>query len=129
MGCYTQFHCKVNLRKDIPDDVALLINHMIYDNVWGEDLNVQSWHTLFTLERWENLFMTSAFLDGRPRFIRKTNGYYELELHCDINYGHNEVQEFVKWISPYVAGRKKKQYIGWWKNEDVNWTCNEYVER
>lgn len=128
MGCYTQFHCKVTLRKDIPDDVALLLSHMIYDNVWGEHLNVQSWHPLFTLDRWGNLFMTSSFY-AAPRFIRKPNGYYELELHCDINYGYEEVKQFVHWISPYVAGRKKRQFIGWWKTEGMDWRVNEYVER
>lgn len=129
MGYYTEFHCKTILRKDTPDDVVLLISHMIYDHVWGEDMGVGSWHRLFTLERWELIFMTSAFLDSRPRFIRKPNGYYELELHCDINYGNQEIKEFIKWISPYVAGRKKRQYIGQWRGETMDLFVNEYVER
>lgn len=112
----------------MPDDIALLISHLIYDpDCWGECVTVPD-HPLFKEERWENLFMHSAW-HSPPRFIRVKSGYYVLELHCEINYGVGEVKEFCKWIAPYVAGRKKKQYIGWWKPEDFRDKINEYVER
>lgn len=31
MGCYTQFHANIPLRKDTPDDIVMLIMHAIYD--------------------------------------------------------------------------------------------------
>jgi hypothetical protein len=141
MGCYTEFHAKMILRKDTPDDVVLILMHSIYDpnfyaawidhrnNIYGPHPVILPDHKFFTLERWENIFMHSAFLYDAPKCIRTKSGYYELEVHCDINYGHEEVQEFIDWIKPWVAGRKKTQYLGWWTNENIRYRINEYIER
>jgi hypothetical protein len=141
MGNYTQFHAKIPLKKDTPDEVVLLLMHAIYDPDFhtvyiNAKNNIESAHPIllpdckfFTLERWEGVFMHSAFHDEGPKFLRTNSGYYELELHCEINYGYEEVRCFIEWITPWVAGRKKKQYIGWWKNENMDFRCNEYIER
>lgn len=142
MGCYTQFHANISLRKDTPDDVVLLIMHGIYDpefwpacidhmnDIYGAHPLILLEHPFFKTERWDLIFMRSSY--GEPteaKFIRTPSGYYELEINCDINYGHQEVQTFIDWIKPHVAGRKKRQYIGWWTNDNVTWRANEYIER
>lgn len=140
MGLYTEFHCNVILRKDTPDDVLLLISHSIYDPDFmtiyiDARNNIETPHPLtlpdhpfFKTERWDRIFGCHYDL-AAPYFIKTKAGYYRLSIGCSINYGFHEIQEFIKWITPYVAGRKKKQYIGWLKNEDQDYRVNEYVER
>lgn len=142
MGNYTQFHANIPLRKDTPDDIVLLIHHAIYDPgfgvYWNHILRTDSLHTItlpdhpfFKTERWEGIFMGPNFHhEHGAKFILTKSGYYDLEIHCDINYGVEEVCQFIDWITPYVAGRKRKQYIGWWQQDDLyRVRINEYINR
>lgn len=144
MGSYTQFHAEIPLRKDTPDDVVLLISHAVYDDdfcTFYTEYPKECQHPLilpdhpfFKTDRWGYIFSRYQFdLNdyGKAKFTRSKSGYYDLTIHCNINYGFHEIHEFIEWIKPYVAGRKKKQYIGWWLNEDSFYLnrINEYIER
>lgn len=130
MGNYTQFHASISMKKDAPVDVVMLIMHQIYTRDYSllETITLPD-HEFFKQERWDYIFMGPNFEhDHGAKLIRTKSGYYELEIHCDVNYGYDEVTEFVKWIAPWVAGRKKKKYIGWWKNENMDHRFNEYID-
>lgn len=144
MGCYTQFHAKIPLRKDTPDDVVLLIMHAVYDpdfysacidprnDLDGPHPLILPEHEFFQQERWGNIFMRSNYYhETGARFTRSRSGYYDLEINCDINYGHVEVQCFLDWIKPWIAGRRKKQFLGYWRNDNMMGqdSVNEYIER
>jgi hypothetical protein len=50
----------------------------------------------------------------------KPFNYWILELDTEFKNYDNEIYHFIHWITPYVVGRKKKQYIGWSKTEGRN---------
>ena len=129
MGHYVEIKTKrIVLRKDLPENIVSFIKkamdvNCVDDHDWLPD------HKLFSLNRWDRLFYPHQDFE-KPYFNRLENGYYELFLNADINYGYEECWEFADWISPYVAGRKKKEYIGWYKGESwENPRTNLYVER
>jgi hypothetical protein len=130
VGYYTTIKTKpIILRKDLPEEIV----NFIHNEIYGEAYNENAWHPehkLFTLKRWTVLFAHCSGNEPPPYFKKLPNGYYELFLHADINYGFEECQEFAKWITPYVAGRKKNEYIGWCKGEDYDSpVVNLYVQR
>lgn len=107
MGHYVEIKTKrIVLRKDLPENIVAFIKKAM--DVY--DYDEHDWipeHNLFTLRRWESLFYPNCDLE-KPYFNRLDNGYYELFINADINYGYDECREFADWISPYVAGRKRK---------------------
>jgi hypothetical protein len=128
MGYYYEFHFKAILKKETPNLVTEIINLHVNRKEWPEDDSMPD-HEFFTLRRWSRVFSHSAFLEEMQRFIPRAENYWLLELHTEINYGYEEIQQFVDWISPYVAGRKQKQYVGWYKGEDDRQRINLYVQR
>lgn len=142
MGYYFRLHINTILKKDIPQEVIEILNTHINGNVYEnfpaisivEEVYEQTPkppidHPFFNQKRWMNLFHCHIDLP-KPQFFQHPGGYYELQLDAEINYGYEEITQFVNWISPYIAGRKKKQFIGWYKGESYETsTINLYVER
>lgn len=129
MGYYTEFHFKMNLRKDTPAEIIRFIHWQVVLKRDDPQGNIPD-HKFFKLDRWETLFSTSGLGHEPPAFFETPNNYHTLVLNGEVNYGYEEVEEFVNWISPHIAGRKKKQFIGWSKGE--NWECsriNHYAIR
>lgn len=128
MGNYLELYVNVKLIKELPQEVVDFLNEKIVLNNWVSDeagLN----HRLFKCQRWSSIFAHSGFHEP-PEFYRFPNGYYKLILHGEINNGMDEVYLFKDWIYPYVAGRKSKQYIGYWDNETPEVPKeNIYIER
>lgn len=125
MSYYTKFQFKAKL-KDPPAFINALVNN--YEETWEKlhgkkvptfssvydrpDLPIE--HPFGKAVRWPDFFYNSAF-DGTT-----------LEIDCDINYGHEDIQMFVDWIKPYVRTRKKKLLIGRWKGEENSDWVNVY---
>ena len=130
MSYYYRVHISLILRKDTPQCITDFLVRAIESNLFVIPDNEPIFnHKFFTLDRWASIFHHHIDLDP-PRFIKHTGGYYDLQLDANINYGSEEIHEFTKWITPYVAGRKKKQYIGWYKGESHEiQSTNLYAER
>jgi hypothetical protein len=96
-------------------------------------------HKFFSEKRWHSIFTRhcEGSCSYRPGFFKKwvnetnTNEseYWQLQLSGDINCGLNEIAEFVDWITPYIAGRKKHTYVGWYQGEDQEKRINIYVDK
>lgn len=117
MSYYFQVRINVQLKKDTPVEVISFIRDCIQK---PEERPEPTWdHPFFGCQRWDCIFHQSAFQKDGP-FIKGSDPAkpYQLQIHADINYGLDEILEFVKWISPFIHGRKKKKYIGWYKGED-----------
>lgn len=116
MGYYTEFQGMLSLRKDTPSSITSLIDVCINEPS-VENIPLPA-HQFFSCNRWKSIFSNSAFMDAIPYFIKIHNGYYKLFISCCLKDYDGEIGEFIDWITPYIAGRKKKTYIGWRKGED-----------
>lgn len=57
------------------------------------------------------------------------NPFWEITLRGDLNFGYDAINGFVEYITPYLAGHKPKQYIGWYKGENQNQRIELYALR
>lgn len=123
MGYYVQFETKkICLKKEIPEWLIDFLNDADIRKVENPE------HPLFKTDRWSNLFCLHSH--EKPYYFGKgKNGYYELYLYCEINYGWDEIRLFADWITPFVAGHKNKEYIGYLQGEDRDSRENIYIER
>ncbi len=122
MGYYIQFISKeLKLRSDIPKDLI----YFLHDCINRDKFEIKFEHGLFLLERWQNLFMASGHLKEKTYF----RGNDKLRIACVINYGRQEILEFARWITPYVAGHKPKEYIGELIGEERTDRDNVYLNR
>lgn len=156
MGYEFRFEFKAKLRDDLPEEIESFLLRQIYGHHTDEKLLEfvhpsilelmkikMNWHQkfypthkLFSLKRWTVLF-TQCYDLPHPQLIRRSKDgiasfflyKYTLELHSDINYGFDEINEFMHWIKPYISGSKKKQYVGWYRGEDQQEQINLYIER
>ncbi len=139
MGSYTNLIFKAKLRKDTPDNVISLLKRVLIDHDLGlgdakifktEDVFVPDidnpffkcdrWYMLFKSTNWDDTMQGGKFYEDK--------GYWILDLHTEFKNYENEIGLFVDWISPFVVGRKKKQYVGRWRWENEI-EQNIYIER
>ncbi len=137
MGYYTELKVVFWLKKDTPKQVIDLLKRVIIDQDLGHDKTLFGSedvfkpdidHSFSKCNNWYMLFLGTNFDDDKGREMHEVSGRWLVKIHSDFkNYG-NEIDEFIDWISPYIAGRKKKQFIGYWKGE-YSPQINIYIER
>ena len=139
MGHYTEFKFKAKLRKDTPDEVINLLKRVLIDGDLGlgdkvlfshEDVfDPGIEHDFFKCERWEALFLSTNWDDEMQGGKMYFDKYWVIDIHTEFkNYG-DEIEKFINWIYPFVVGRKKKQYVGYYRGESLNFQVNLYIER
>jgi hypothetical protein len=138
MGHYTELKFKAKLRKDTPEDVLNLLKRVLINRDLGHDKTTfhsddvfkpSLDHEFFKCERWYMLFLSTNWGDIQGGKMYQTGDYWVIDLHTEFkNYG-GEIEHFFDWIKPYIVGRKKKQYVGYWRGETMDSQCNLYVER
>ncbi len=141
MGHYRTFRFNVLLKKDTPKEVVNLLTRVIVNEDLGlGDKCVYDWedvfvpeikHKFFICRRW---FALLTDTNGNKnlfggKFNRTDKGYYHLNLHTEFKNYTDEIECFLDFISPHVAGRKKKQYVGWEKYEESRQISNIYINR
>jgi hypothetical protein len=126
MGYYTEFHFTAVLHK-ADDGTAAILKRVIVDNDLGHDKEMfhssdvfvpEIIHPFFKCERWYMLLISNDFgtTEG-SKFEDIGDGRFRLSIHTSFKNYDSEVEKFLHWISPYVVGRKKKQFVGWSKGE------------
>lgn len=126
MGHYTDFYfkAKLNLSRDVADFVT---TSLIMTNIESAPPE----HEFFKCERWTQLFCEDSSFYNKTQSISQNieRRYYTVEIwSCFKNYD-NEVEKFLEWIKPFVIGRKKKIYLGWWMVEGMDHRFNEYKKQ
>ena len=140
MGYYTELHCKIRLRKDTPEDIISLLKKVLIDKDLGlgektffqnqDVFKPEVKDCFFNCERWYMLLdATNWDKSKKGGSLCHDNGYWTVELDTEFKNYDDEIELFVKWISQYVVGRKKKQYIGWNQGEDDPHRTNLYINR
>lgn len=139
MGYYTEFKFKAKLRNDTPDEVISLLKRVLIDGDLGIGDKVVFFHEdvfkpdidheFFKCTRWEALFLSKNWdeeMQGGKMYFNKC---WVIDIHTEFKNYDNEIDKFIDWISPFVAGRKKKQYVGYYRGEDLNFQVNLYINR
>lgn len=129
---YTFKTKEITLRKGVPLAVIQFLDEAINGKGkrWS-DLTPPS-HPFFETERWMSVFGQWHWIDTDPHtYFKKRGAHHRLYIHCDINYCDEEIAQFADWITPFVAGHKPKEYIGWYKHDgsDYGERNNVYIER
>ena len=75
------------------------------------------------------LFLGTNWSDVAGGNMYKEKGYWTIDIHTEFKDYESETDKFIDWITPYIVGRKAKQYLGWSKNENVGIRINIYIER
>jgi hypothetical protein len=132
-------NCKIRLRKDVPEDVVGFLKKTLVDGdigIYKEIFNNKDVpppgldHPFFKCQRWFMLFLSKNWDDnlGGGKFF-KDGDYWVIDLDTEFKNYDNEIKKFIDWVSPFVVGRKKKQYVGWYRGEDGQNRINIYIER
>ena len=138
MGHYTELKVKLKLKKNTPESVINILKRVLIERDLGHDKTLfntedvfkpELEHEFFKTERWYMLFLSTNWGDIQGGKFYEENGYWVIDLHTEFKNYDSEIDKFMNWISPYVVGRKKKQYVGWWQGESMNERINIYIER
>lgn len=139
MGRYTELKFDVKLKQDTPENVVNILKRVINERDLGHDKALFSKedvfkpelnHPFFKCERWYMLFLSTNFgheMQG-GRFYEE-NGRWIINLHTEFKNYDSEIDNFFDWIKPFIVGRKKKQYVGYYRGEYAEAQTNLYVER
>jgi hypothetical protein len=139
MGNYTELKFKAKLKQDTPENVVNILKRVINERDLGHDkvffdtedvFKPELDHPFFKCERWYMLFLSTNFDNEMQggRFYEE-NGRWIISLHTEFKNYDGEIDYFFEWIKPFIAGRKEKQYVGYWRGENMDSQCNLYVER
>lgn len=121
MGDYTEFHFDIKLRKDTPSNVLEIFDMLINceaDSNYFRIAEAAQTHDFFKCKRWWQMF--NRFADYKPPTYEYSFYGMKLVINGEIKDRENEIEKFVDFISPFVRGSKKKQYIGWSKSDYAN---------
>jgi len=140
MGCYTTLKFKATLRQDTPEDVMDILKRVLIEHDLGHNKTLfntedvfkpNSQHPFFKCERWYMLFLSTNWDKTKQgcKFYEKVNGNWVIELDTEFKNYDDEIELFFDWIKPFIVGRKKKQYVGYYHTEGINSQINLYVER
>jgi hypothetical protein len=139
MGYYTEFKFKMKLKKDTPEEVINLLRRVIVDHDLGHNETLFTSddvfkpsidHEFFKCENWYMLFLSTNWTPNLQggKFYQE-GGYWKIDLHTEFKNYNNEIKHFFNWIKNYSVGRKKKQYVGWHKGEDMNNPIHMWIIR
>lgn len=139
MGYYTELKFKVKLKQDTPENVVDILKRVINERDLGHEkvlfksddvFKPELDHPFFKCERWYMLFLSTNWDEEMQggKFYEE-NGRWVLDLHTEFKNYDREIDHFFEWIKPFIVGRKKKQYVGYWRGESMDSQCNLYVER
>lgn len=126
MGYYTEFKVELKFKQDTPEDIIVFLKKILIEKDYS--IKPKFEHKFFQCDRWLSLFISTNYekVENTKMWY---DGYFKIIIHSSFkNYG-NEIEEFMDWISPYVVGRKKKEYVGFFKGESMDSPINIYIER
>lgn len=130
---FTRFESLIILDKNMPEHILKLLTRLLVKRNFGttdKPFVPKIAHPFFKCEDWTDLFRSTWHKNQElTQLYQKDNGYWVMYLKAYFKANVDTVNKFVDWITPYVAGRKKKLYIGWFKGTSWGERRNLYVER
>jgi len=105
MGMYTEIYVRCHFKKDLPEEVLLILNDLFNDeNLVVENLLPD--HPFFKCERWGLIGSWSSYYHI-PFSLSKLwkdeiDSSYYLISRSDLKNYDNEIEKFFDWIMPYI---------------------------
>jgi len=123
MGMYTEFVAAFELRKDVPEEVVTIIDHMLN---WDKPEPPVPKHPFFACDRWRFLFtMDSYYFAGQTHSEFKKDditGTWFLTVRSNLKNYCSEIEKFCEWISPYSEPQDIKDdetyFVGYSRYEE-----------
>ena len=133
MGYYTKFEFSAKLRGDTPPEVIGLLQKIISDGHKLADIdNLPEWALelpFFQTPDWDMVFFGKNCENyPDPILITKEGKYWILKIWSELKGYDDEIEEFIKWITPYIKNRKLKHYVGFTHGEEGS-RSNIYITR
>jgi len=139
MGYYTELKFKAKLRHDTPENVVNILKRVLVERNLGHEkvlfhtedvFKPDLEHPFFKCERWYMLFLSTNWDDKmQGGKMYQEGGIWVIDLHTEFKNYDSEIEHFFDWVKPFIVGRKKKQFVGYWRGENMDYQCNLYVER
>lgn len=123
MGMYTELHYNVELKKDLPKNVANLLKYMVGD-LEDEPKKLPK-HPLFKTERWRFMLrMDSYYFDADThstlRYDEIAERYY-LCIRTNLKNYDSEIEQFIDWVEPYLGAYiDRGEFLGFYRYEEDN---------
>lgn len=128
MGTYTQLHFNAELGDRLhppPTQVLAILSHMTgrFDNPSLPE-EVASLHPLFQTSRWENMLVCHSYYfpvghGGTGLEFDDVSSSWYLHVRSSFKNYNQEVQEFLRWVMPYVAAGGDEM-LGYWQTEECD---------
>ena len=112
MGMYTELVLKAEVKRDLPQDVEAVLQHLFNGN---DAPDVLPSHPFFECDRWGHVGTCSSYYHIPFAMSNYSEGY--IFSRSDLkNYG-GEIEKFIDWLTPYL-NEFKGYCIGWtWYEE------------
>lgn len=124
MGMYTELLIKVDIFRDLPENVKFILNFLFNpeseNDIWDKNMNIRSDidipdHKFFKSERWTQIGRCNSFYHIPACCNHYEEGY--LFSRSDLKNYDNEIEYFLDWINPYID-LPEGRFIGWiWYEE------------
>jgi hypothetical protein len=126
MATYTELKLKFTLKENIDPFVLDLLRKVLIDKNFPTEPNVD--HEFFKNDKWYMLFIANNFDETKQSIMNLKGARYEIEIHSEFKNALEQIDLFIDWITPYVLGRKAKQYLGYYRVEGMT-PINIYIKR
>jgi len=124
MGMYTEFFFRAMVKKDLPEGVTRVLEYFgrVTDDPPADDQLPD--HPLFKCYRWSMLGHGSGILFNSSSAFTNPDwrGFRGLSMWCEFKNYDSEIEKFIDWIGPYLAG-SYPEFVGFSLYEEDDAPC------
>ena len=127
MGMYTEFHFNAEIKGDCMQEVLDMLTFLVSGEPkshekalddYRERISAQP-HEFFETGRWPFMLKCDSYYfaaDTYSTFRKDWQGDYYLCIRCNVKNYDNEIEKFIDWVKPYIAGNSD-DFLGFYRYE------------
>jgi hypothetical protein len=119
---YTELNCAFSLKRDTPDEIVDTLLFMTGQD--DEAPKSLSSHPLFSANRWQHMFRSSATNSDADAYgiagveLSESSGRYRVTIRCNLINLDREIAQFIDWITPHIFARPG-DFVGYTRSEEI----------